>query len=330
MGYLETDRARNHRADPGQVFAGVQSILVLGIAYASPQSIPPPTDGSHYGRVAAYACGDDYHEILPARLNALGEFMSKKIGPGTAWRGFTDTAPILERDLAQNAGLGWIGKNTCLIDPHQGSYLLLAELFLSIPLDADQPFFPDRCGTCTRCIQACPTGCILPDRTLDASRCISYLTIEKKGPIDRALRPLMGNWVFGCDICQEVCPWNLRFALRESDPAFQARPGVPYPDLVAEMALTPQAFNQKFRRSPVQRPHRRGYLRNVAIALGNTHDPAVVPALEKTVLSDVEPLVRGAAAWALHEIEGAEAHRILAKAGRVETDATVLAEIQAD
>jgi len=233
-------------------------------------------------------------------METLVAFIGQQVGGQVAHRWYTDTGPLLERELAQRAGLGWIGKNTCLINPGVGSYFLLAEILLGIELEPDLPFTPDRCGTCRRCLDACPTGCILPDRTLDARRCISYLTIENKGAIPPDLRPQMGNWVFGCDACQTVCPWN-KFAQAEFDQAFAAGPGLPFPDLVAELDLTPQAFNRKFRQSPIRRAKRRGYQRNVTVALGNSGNPAAIPTLEKALESD-EPLVREHAAWALGRI----------------------------
>jgi epoxyqueuosine reductase len=184
-------------------------------------------------------------------------------------RYYTDTGPLLERDLAQRAGLGWIGKNTCLINPKQGSYFLLAEILLGLELEPDPPFTTDHCGTCTRCIEACPTECILPDRTIDARRCISYLTIELKDDIPEELRPLLGEWVFGCDVCQMVCPWN-RFASPEGDAAFSPRPGRANPEPDPRAGADPEAFNRKFKNSPVKRAKRRGYLRNVAVATGNS------------------------------------------------------------
>ena len=160
------------------------------------------------GYIAAYARGHDYHMVIPERLKKLGAFIETQVGSALSYRYYTDTGPLLERDLAQRAGLGWIGKNTCLINPRFGSYFLLAEILLGIELEPDTPFTADRCGTCSRCISACPTGCILPDRTIDARRCLSYLTIENKDEIPLDLRPKLGNRVFGCDICQQVCPWN--------------------------------------------------------------------------------------------------------------------------
>jgi epoxyqueuosine reductase len=236
---------------------------------------------------------------------------------------------VLERDLAQRAGMGWIGKNTCLINPQAGSYFLLGEVLLGIALELDAPFEADRCGNCRRCLEACPTGCILPDRTLDARRCISYLTIELKGSLPVELRPAIRNWIFGCDVCQEVCPWNQRFASLHGEAAFFPRQGLPAPDLVEELSLTPQAFNDKFAGSPVKRAKRRGYLRNVAVALGNSADPASIPALARALVQDGEPLVRAHAAWAMGQIGGAAAQQALQEANRTETDPDVRAEILA-
>jgi epoxyqueuosine reductase len=280
------------------------------------------------GRVASYAWGDDYHDVLPERLRNLVAFIEAQVGEAVPNRWYTDTGPLLERELAQRAGLGWIGKNTCLIHPGLGSYFLLAEVLLGIELDPDPPYLPDSCGSCTRCIQACPTACILPDRTLDASRCISYLTIELKGAIPQELRPQLGDWVFGCDVCQQVCPWNLRFAASQGDPAFAPRPGVPAPHLAQELGLTPVAFSRKFKGSPLKRPRRRGYLRNVAVALGNSGDPGAVPALENALLHDAEPLVRLHAAWSLGQLGDEAARQALKSALGAEPDEAVRAEIR--
>jgi epoxyqueuosine reductase len=212
-------------------------------------------------------------------------------------RWYTDSGPILERDLAQRAGIGWIGKNTCLIHPKHGSYFLLSEIFLDLVLEPDPPFRTDHCGTCTRCIEACPTDCILPNRTLDATRCSSYLTIELKDDIPSALREKIGDWVFGCDICQMVCPWN-RFA-EEGDPSFGDKN--PLHSLPEELTLSTQEFNQRFKRSPIKRAKRRGYLRNVAVALGNKGDRIALPVLQN-VSSDEEPMLREHAQWAIARI----------------------------
>ncbi len=302
MGYLAEARARARRADPRLILPECRSILVLGIPYDSPSSLEdkPGTRG----KVAAYAWGEDYHLALAGKLSALVTFIETAAGRPVPNRWYTDTGPVLERDLAQRAGLGWIGKNSCLIHPKKGSYFLLAEILLGLELEPDLPFTTDHCGSCTRCLDACPTGCILPDRSLDARRCISYLTIELKDEIPIDLRDKTGDWVFGCDICQQVCPWN-RFAAKNGDPAFAPRRGVPQPDLIEELSLTPETFNRKFKNSPVKRAKRRGYLRNVAVALGNSGDPAAIPALERA-LDDPEPLVREHAAWALKKLKDEE------------------------
>jgi epoxyqueuosine reductase len=294
MDYLATDRSRLRRADPRQILPECQSILVLATPYS-----PPSREGLGVrGQIAAYALGDDYHEVLPARMKELVQFIEEQAGHPVQNRWYTDSGPLLERDLAQRAGLGWIGKNTCLIHPKRGSYFFLSEILLDLALEPDPPFVTDHCGTCTRCIDACPTDCILPDRTLDAGRCISYLTIELRDDIPVELRGKLGDWVFGCDICQQICPWN-RFA-DEGDPAFDIKS--PLPPLTEELSLSPQAFNQRFRHSPVKRAKRRGYLRNVAIALGNTGDWHALPVLQ-SALNDEEPMVREHAQWAIDKIE---------------------------
>jgi epoxyqueuosine reductase len=313
MNYLADDHSRPRRADPRLILPGCKSILVLAIPYSSPlpsrisdksksqiQNTSVPEQERGRGQVAAYAWGADYHIILPERLQALAAYIERQVGQPVPHRWYTDTGPILERDLAQRAGLGWIGKNTCLISPKHGSYFLLAEIFLDLEIEPDLPFATDQCGTCTRCIEACPTDCILPDRTIDAGRCISYLTIELKEDISPELRPLTGDWVFGCDICQMVCPWN-RFAAPEGDPAFRPREDTYHPRLIQELELTPKEFNHKFKDSPILRAKRRGYLRNVAVALGNEGNPEDIPALDKA-LKGAEPMVREHAAWAIERI----------------------------
>jgi len=306
--WLAREDALQRRANPAAILPECRSILVLGMRYSSrpKDSLAGAEKSRLHGRVAAYAWGEDYHEVIPPRLQALVRFIEELLQAPVPHRCYTDTGPILERELAQRAGLGWIGKNTCLINPQHGSFFFLAEIFLGISLEPDPPFLADRCGACTRCIDACPTGCILPDRTIDARRCISYLTIELKGAIPPGLRPYLGEWVFGCDICQEVCPWNVRFSRPDGDPAFAPRPGVPEPDLLQELALTAPQFNQKFNRSPLRRARRSGYLRNIAASLGSRPDPQAIPALQ-TALSDDEALVRQHAAWALAEIEISQA-----------------------
>lgn len=323
MGYLATERAVERRADPRRILPECKSILVLGIPYDNPASLQKPEAGS--GRVAAFAWGEDYHEVLKPRLKALVDHLESLVGHKVPNHWYTDSGPLLERELAQRAGLGWIGKNTMLINPQRGSYFLLAEILLGIELDYDSPFTTDHCGSCRRCIEACPTSCILEDRTLDASRCISYLTIELKGPVPVDLRPQMGDWVFGCDICQIVCPWNERFAADKGDSAFTLKSESA--NLSEELQLDIQAFNLKFKASPVKRTKRRGYLRNVAIALGNAGSSASVPALAQALTEEKEPLLRGHAAWALGQIGSEAAREALTKAPKRENDPWVLDEI---
>lgn len=295
MDYLTTERSRARRANPREILPECKSILVLATPYN------PPGKGEMLevrGKVASYAQGKDYHDVLPIRMQELIEFIEQEAGHPVKNRWYTDTGPILERDLAQQAGIGWIGKNTCLIHPRHGSYFLLSEIFLDLELESDSPFVTDHCGTCTRCIEACPTDCILPDRTIDARRCISYLTIELKDDIPLEWRDKIGDWIFGCDICQQVCPWN-RFA-DKGDPAFENQSALA--SLTDELALTPQEFNQRFKRSPIKRAKRRGYLRNVAVALGNTGDMHALPVLQKA-LNDEELMIREHAQWAIEQIQ---------------------------
>lgn len=344
MGYLADERACLRRRDPLQILPECRSIVVLGMRYNPATHLPPQAaqaqaeeDGwaadpsiataRPSGRIASYAWGDDYHDVLMARVQTLARFIERETGQGVMQRGYTDTGPLLERDLAQRAGLGWIGKNTCLINPRMGSYFLLVELLLDLDLPPSEPFITDHCGSCTRCIEACPTACILPDRTIDARRCLSYLTIELKGPIPVALRPLTGEWIFGCDTCQQACPWNLRFARPASEAGFMARPGNLEPALEDELRLTPEDFNHRFKGSPVKRAKRRGYLRNVAVALGNHGRAESVPVLAQALV-DPEALVRGHAAWALGCIGGQAAQDFLQAAWLAEDDPWVQEEMR--
>lgn len=329
MHYLDSERARERRRNPKLILSECESILVLGWPYPSPIiqiDAMQINFGRPLGRIAAYAWVEDYHNVLPGKLKALVEFVESAVGRMVPNRWYTDTGPILERDLAQQAGLGWIGKNTCLINPQKGSYFLLAEIFLGIKLEPDIPFKADRCGTCTRCIDACPTNCIEADRTIDASRCISYLTIELKGAVPRGLRDRIGDWVFGCDICQQVCPWNQRFALQDEGSQLYLIPGEV--DLISELALSPQEFNRKFKSSPIKRPKRRGYLRNIAISLGNSSSTTGVGQLLSTLQQDPEPLVRGHSAWALGRVDNEQARQGLLAALSEEKDPFVQEEIR--
>lgn len=325
MNYLSSERALHRRADPRTILPECQSILVCGtLCLPRDPSASTPTSPV---QISSYALGEDYHTVLKDRLESLVHLIEDRLNKPLKHRIYTDTGPLLERELAQRAGLGWIGKNTCLIHPQLGSYLLLAELLLEIPLQPDPHFPYDRCGTCTRCIDACPTGCILPDRTLDARRCISYLTIEEKQSIDHDLRRAIGNWLFGCDICQQVCPWNQRFAKPTEDPVFQPRPFLKQPAITDFLLLKPEAWRQSLRGSPLERPRRRGLVRNAIIVAGNARDETVLTFLAELLRSDPEPIVRAHAAWALGQISGREAQSTLQAAADQETDVSVQREI---
>jgi epoxyqueuosine reductase len=327
MAYLARPDSVAKRRDPAGVLPGAQSVVTVGANY---HTIPLPAgyrDDPARGVVASYAWGDDYHDVMLPRLRELGAFVEAETGGPVAHRAYVDTGPLLEREFAAQAGSGFFGKNTNLIDPRLGSWLFLGELLVTAAIPADDP--PIRqgtCGQCTRCLDACPTQALVAPYVLDARRCISYLTIELKGAIPRDLRPLMGNRIFGCDICQEVCPWNRRFAQPATEPAFQARETTIAPQLLDLMALDDEGFRQRFRASPVKRAKRRGLLRNVAVAMGNWSDEATVPALSRA-LEDAEPLIRGHAAWALGRIGGDAGQQALDRALRAEPDPWVREEL---
>jgi epoxyqueuosine reductase len=330
MAYLETERARRRRANPQEILPDCASILVVAANYLPNALIGKGVAASgvgddYQGSVAAYAVGDDYHDVLTDRLKQLVSSLEKRLGREIKNRYYTDTGPLLERELAQRAGLGWIGKNTCLISPEHGSYFFLAEILLDMPLEPDQPIKIDHCGECTLCIEACPTDCILPDRTLDAARCISYLTIELKGAIPLELRPLTNDWIFGCDICQQVCPWNLRFAEPTADPSFQARVFMQEADTREYLRLSPESYRLKLSKSPLKRAKRSGLLRNAAVAAANSGDHSYVPDLVRLLAQESDPLPRAHAAWALGQLGEVDALR---SALDSEQHPEVLAEIR--
>lgn len=304
MHYMEETRSRLCRADPRQLLPECRSILVLAAPYSKPDAAGAadthsPGEGPR-GRVAAYAWGRDYHDVLPARMQQIVQFIEERVGERVANRCFTDSAPIMERDLAQRAGLGWIGKNTCLINPRRGSYFLLAEILLGLELSPDVPMRTDHCGSCRRCIDACPTDCILPDRTIDARKCISHLTIELRETIPAEVRPAIGNWVFGCDICQMVCPWN-RFAPSDGDEAFAPVEERRAPLLLEELRMPPQLFSSRYQTTALSRAKYDGYRRNLAVAIGNTADRQAVPVLAD-VAAQASPMVAEHATWAASQI----------------------------
>jgi epoxyqueuosine reductase len=316
MGYLARPEAVERREDPRTILPQCRSILVVGWPYSS------TVHGDRDGKVAGYANGPDYHDLLVDKLRTLMASLEGFLGRPFAYRLYTDTGPILERELAQRAGLGWIGKNTCLIHPRQGSYFLLAEALTDVDLEADAAIATDHCGTCTRCLEACPTHCILPDRTIDARRCLSYLTIELRGTIPRDLRPEIGEWLFGCDICQQVCPWNIRFA-----PTATATHD--FPGLAEILRAPPEALRARLQGTAFRRARREGLARNAAVVAGNSGSAEWVPALVALLRNDPESIVRSHAAWALGRIGGEEAHRALRGAQVSEKEEDVRQEIEA-
>jgi len=289
MLYLH--RQEPKRGDLSQVLPNARSVVCVALNYS-----PDEGRGAATVPIARYARFDDYHEILWARLESLLEFI-RTLEPQANGKVYCDTGPITERDLAMRAGLGWIGKHTNLISRELGNWFFLGEILLDIPLPLDTPE-TTHCGTCTRCLPACPTGAITAPYQLDARRCISYLTIELKGSIPEDLRPLIGARIYGCDDCLAVCPWN-KFAVRTTDPALSPRTDLTTPDLLEMLALDDEAFREKFKNSPIKRTKRRGLLRNVCVALGNLGDSSALPALEYAAESDPEPLIREHAAWAV-------------------------------
>ncbi|MBI1902088.1 MAG: tRNA epoxyqueuosine(34) reductase QueG [Planctomycetia bacterium] len=321
MRYLP-DRAAAYE-HPQHVLDGTRSLIVLAMDYH--QTAEPALAGPGQGRVSRYAWGGDYHDLIHERLRRLADWLAAQ-RPGAVVRGVVDTAPLLEREFAQLAGLGWIGKNTMLISKSRGSWFFLAVLLTDLELDYDAPHDADHCGTCTACLDACPTSAFVAPGVLDGRRCISYLTIELKGPIPRGLRPGIGNWLFGCDVCQDVCPWNGKAAASD-EASFHPRDGMNPVDLAALFELDDAAFRARFRDTPLWRARRRGLLRNAAIVLGNNPTPSALPALLHG-LADLEPLVRGACAWALGRYEQPEARLALQARRLVERDANVLAEIE--
>jgi epoxyqueuosine reductase len=311
------------RRDPSALVPWAVSVVSVGMNYHTPFARSEP-ENEPRGWISRYAWGDDYHDVMKRKLDRLLERVAQAYGTRIQGRAFVDSGPVLERDLAGVAGIGWIGKNTHLISPKKGSWFFLGELFLDLPLVYDRPT-RDRCGRCELCLKACPTGAFVGPYVLDARRCISYLTIELKGWIPRHLRPLIGDHIFGCDICQEICPYNVK-AKPTTESAFQPRDGSHAPRLIPLLSLDRDEFRRRYRGSPILRAKRRGFLRNVAVALGNLKRPEAVPALIGA-LDDEEALVRGHAAWALGEIGTGAALEALQRRAQSETDTHVLTEI---
>src|SRR5262245_23547517 len=313
MAYLE--RGRDKRADPGRVLPGAKSVVACALGYFQGPGTRGPSG------VARYAWGDDYHRIIEPRLRTLADVVAE-LAPGTASRVYVDTGPLLERDLAARAGLGWIGKNTMLLHPDRGSFFFIGIVLTTADLEPDTPL-ADRCGSCTRCLDACPTGAFVGPYVMDSRRCIAYLTIEHRGPIPAELRLGVGEWTFGCDVCQDVCPWNHR-APATGEIVFEPRE---HPSVAELLGLDETTYRDRFRGSPLKRARREGLARNAAVALGNGGSAGDIPPLAKA-LEHTDPVVRGHAAWALGRIGGMAARTALRAAQAREADPGALAEIE--
>jgi epoxyqueuosine reductase len=317
-------RHADARRHPSAILPEVRSVVMVGMNYRyagdvsrpektgtgtgagtgteaqGPVPVPAGSSPRPRGRVARYARGADYHDVLRERLKQLLAWLQGE-RPGCRGRAVVDTAPLLERDYARRAGLGWFGKNTMLLNRRHGSYFFLGALLTDVELVPDAPHETNHCGTCTACLDACPTDAFPAPGVLDARRCVSYLTIELRGPVPEELREGLSDWVFGCDVCQEVCPWN-RKVPPASEPALAPRPDLVALALEEVLGLSEEEYRRRFAGTALTRPRRAGLLRNAALALGNTGGPEALPALRRA-LSDPEPLVREAASWAVGRIE---------------------------
>jgi epoxyqueuosine reductase len=307
---------------PRELLPSARSIICLGLNYFQSDDSALPAAGPA-GKVARYARGRDYHKVMKQRMRAYVAGLSERLGGGISARWYVDDGPMLDRAAANRAGLGWFGKNTNILTPGLGSWVFLGQVITDLEIEADPPL-RKTCGSCVRCIDACPTGSIVAPYVIDNSRCVSHLTIENRGPIPKELRPQMLDWVFGCDICQEVCPVN-RKATPTNEPGFQ-RAGLGLLNLVELLELTEDEFRKRFQGTPILRAKRVGLKRNACVALGNLGDPAAIPALARA-LAEEEPLVRGHAAWALGQLGGELARSALRQAEGRETNPQVLREI---
>ena len=293
MDYLA--RTRDDRVDPERLLRGCRSVVAVALVYARRED-----DGAAWAPVARYARGRDYHDVMRPRLHQLARDIESAAGTGTRTRVAVDTSAVLERDLAARAGLGFVGKNTNLLAPGLGSHFFIGIVLTTAEM-AHDPVLPDRCGSCTACLDACPTRAFVTPYVLDARRCISYLTIEHRGDVDEALRPALADWLFGCDVCQDVCPWN-RKAAEASETAFAPANSLPSPEDL--LALDERQFRERFRTTPLWRARREGLLRNAALLLGARGVTSARPALTRA-LDDASARVREAAAWALRRLGAA-------------------------
>jgi len=324
MGYLE--RHLPLKEDPRKLLQEAKSVICLAMNYYTVDTPTEIAQDPSRGQISRYAWGDDYHDVIRERLLHFVEYIKSKAETELKSRVFVDSGPIIEREYAQKAKLGWIGKNTNLINWRTGSWYFLAEVLVSIDLEYDLPPLIGSCGSCTKCIEECPTDAIIEPNLLDSRLCISYLTIELRDSIPKELRPKMGNLIFGCDICQEVCPWNSK-ATPTTELAFRPRKGNLAPELLSLIGMTQAEFSKRFKGSPIKRTKRRGFLRNVIVAIGNWKSRTAIPALSNAMTDD-EPLIRGHAAWALGQIGGDDAKQVLNTRLETENDNDVIAEIE--
>ena len=297
MEYLKRPDSIAKRKDPKLILPACKSIIVVALPYT-----PPGFEkrDHKFPKIANYAIGDDYHNIIPILLEKLVNFIISKVYPiEVEYRIYTDTGPILEKETAQKAGLGWIGKNSCLINPSSGSFFFLAELFINLHFDPDSIFEKDFCGNCTRCIDSCPTNCILPNRTIDARHCISYLTIENRSLIPEYIREKINGWIFGCDICQQVCPWNIKFSKEPEPNFFQTSERIQKFNIFDELKLDKSEFKEKYSKSPIYRAKYDGYKRNLLIATGNNYNTEFEEPIRNIINNDENPELRKLAFWVM-------------------------------
>ncbi|MDK2982180.1 MAG: epoxyqueuosine reductase [Chloroflexota bacterium] len=332
MRYLSSERAQQSRGDPASLLPKARSMLVFGVRYASlTRNLPAPEDEDRpQGLIASYALHADYHDRLKQAARRLMDFIQRETGREVEHRIFVDSSALLEKDTAFMAGAGWIGRNSLLITPHSGSLQVLGVILTDLDLPGEPAFEKDLCGNCHQCQVNCPTGCITGDRNLRAEHCIAYLTIEYKGIIPRPLRAKMGNWVYGCDVCQNMCPWNdpRNLSVDEVDslPLWKSEPQV---DLLEEIQLDEAAYKAKYAASPVLRASHTAFQRNLIVAMGNSASAACLPVLEPILTRDPNALLRQHAAWAIHALHAPRSRDLLQKALSIETDADVRAELAA-
>lgn len=302
MDYLSRPDRLEKINDPSKILSTCKTMIVFALPY-HPAKPLLETDKNDTGQVASYAVSKDYHIIIPELLESIiRKFQIEYPNTLIDYKIYTDTGPIMEKAYAQEAGIGWIGKNSCLIIPGFGSYVFLAEILINLDLPKDEPFQNDLCGNCQACLQTCPTGCINDNRTINANHCISYQTIENKSDIPTDLRDRISHWVFGCDICQLVCPWNKRFCKAPLHTHFEPINNFPWVKLNKIVPLTPQEFNKKFKDHPIKRSKRRGYYRNICIVMGNTQSESYIPFLIELIKQETEPLILEHALWAIKKI----------------------------